>query len=91
MATISTQLRTSRDPTKDELIRHFFAIPDEEDESIANEKEATSKGGDLASAKEGQIEINAVLSLWQEGVEDSYVRLVSSSNARVLNFNGPDM
>ena len=78
MATISTQLRKSRDPTKDELTRHFFAIPDEEDEHGVKSKsmEANSGGSsglDYSSAKEGQIEVNAVLSLGQDGVEDSYV------------------
>lgn len=74
MATISTQLRKSRDPTKDELIRHFFAIADEEESATKSVNGDLSKGGDFVSAKEGQIEVNAVLSLGQEGVEDSYVR-----------------
>ena len=77
MATISTQLRKSRDPTKDELTRHFFAIPDEEDEhgvkSKSMEVNSGSSGLDYSSTKEGQIEVNAVLSLGQDGVEDSYV------------------
>ena len=78
MATISTQLRKSRDPTKDELTRHFFAIPDEEDEHGVKSKSLEvnsggSSGLDYSSAKEGQIEVNAVLSLGQDGVEDSYV------------------
>jgi hypothetical protein len=82
MATISTQLRKERDPTKEELVRQFFAIPDEEDEYGVkpSEKGDTdsakgTNGYDTASVKEGQMEINAVLSLGQDGLEDSYVRL----------------
>ena len=91
MATISTVLRNFREPTREELNRIFFALPPDDSESVANGSassknlKAAEKGG--ADAKEnekkkapeerGEMEINAVLSLGEEGIEDSYVRTQS--------------
>ena len=91
MATISTQLRKFKEPTREELTRHFFALPPREifaDEQQQQQQQGSSKnkspppssggsGSDNGNAEEkGEMEINAVLSLGQEGVEDSYVRVL---------------
>ena len=90
MATISTQLRKFKEPTREELTRHFFALPpreifaDEERQqgSSKNKSQPSSSGGsgsgngDGNAEEKGEMEINAVLSLGQEGVEDSYVRVL---------------
>ena len=82
MATISTQLRKFKEPTRDELTRHFFALPPlDEGDAQPQKQQDSSKSGAAATAaasstngeERGEIEINAVLSLGQEGVEDSYV------------------
>ncbi|KZT21183.1 TBC-domain-containing protein [Neolentinus lepideus HHB14362 ss-1] len=59
MSTISTQLRTFKEPTKEQLTQLFFSIPP----SIT-----------ARSEKDGleRMEINAVLSLSAEAEEDSY-------------------
>lgn len=88
MATISTVLRNFREPTREELTRIFFALPPDDGESVANGAVSGSgrdqdvKSGEKVGAKEkektpeerGEMEINAVLSLGEEGIEDSYVR-----------------
>lgn len=81
MATISTQLRKFKEPTKDELTRIFFSLPPEAllSPSLSANGGDSGKGKGLAAADDGdavagQMEVNAVLSLGQEGVEDSYVR-----------------
>lgn len=77
MATISTQLRKFKEPTKDELTRLFFSLPPE---VLAVVNDAGSGKGKAALADDqdatakGQMDINAVLSMGEEGVEDSYVR-----------------
>lgn len=79
MATISTQLRKFKEPTREELTRHFFALPPLGEGDAQPQQEGSSKNGAAAATsstngeERGEIEINAVLSLGQEGVEDSYV------------------
>lgn len=63
MATISTQLRNFKEPTKDQLNLLFFALPPEV------EHYARQGGGELE-----KIEVGAILSLGVQGVEDAYVR-----------------
>ena len=73
MATISTQLRKFKEPTKEELTRIFFALPPQV--KLSGESSSSGKGKDEQDGSAtGQMEINAVLSLGQEGAEDSYVR-----------------
>ena len=68
MATISTQLRNFKEPTKEQLNLLYFALP----------LDAESHGGDKASNGElEKMEISAVLSLAQQGVEEAYVSLVT--------------
>ena len=90
MATISTQLRKFKEPTREELTRHFFALPPREVLADEERQQGSSKnigpppssggsGSDngIGNAEDkGEMEINAVLSLGQEGVEDSYVRVL---------------
>lgn len=78
MATISTQLRKFKEPTREELTRHFFALPPLNEDDAQPQQEGSSKNGAAPASstngeERGEIEINAVLSLGQEGVEDSYV------------------
>jgi len=72
MATISTQLRKFKEPTKDELTRSFFSIPPENEAPEQSEKGKEKGEDDHDGAPKGQMDINAVLSMGQEGVEDSY-------------------
>ncbi|EJD07449.1 TBC-domain-containing protein [Fomitiporia mediterranea MF3/22] len=85
MATISTVLRNFREPTREELTRIFFSLPPDDVESVSNGSsskngtngkagEKLNLGGVPATTPEerGEMEINAVLSLGEEGVEDSY-------------------
>lgn len=67
MATISTALRNFKEPSKDELTQFFFSIP-------ASTTLAESAKEDLSVGDVDHMEINAVLSLGEVGVEDSYVR-----------------
>jgi TBC1 domain family member 8/9 len=70
MATISTQLRNFKEPTKDHLLHLFFSIP---------EPETSPKNGDKHGVPETEkMEINSVLSLGEHGIEDSYVSLVAA-------------
>ena len=78
MAQISTQLRKFKEPTKEELTRTFFSLPPDVGVSTGSDDGASKqKGAEDTSGTngKGQMEINAVLSLGQEGVEDSYVRI----------------
>lgn len=61
MTTISTSLRTYKDPSKEDQTRLFFALPSEE------------KAGEVGAGMGGEkMEINAVLTLQHQ--EDSFVR-----------------
>ena len=64
MATISTQLRNFKEPTREELNLLFFALPVDA-ETHAGRKDANSELE--------KMEINAVLCLGVQGEEDSYV------------------
>ena len=94
MATISTALRKFQEPSRDDLNRLFFALPGDHP-TAGGETNGGSNGsreklgsGAAASSKEstpeerGEMEINAVLSLGEEGVEDSYVRVFSFAGVR---------
>ncbi|KAH8116325.1 TBC-domain-containing protein [Phellopilus nigrolimitatus] len=76
MATISTQLRSFKEPTRPELTRLFFALPPDEElnpgQDAGGFKSAGEKGERSDDGTRGAMEINAVLSLGQEGLEDSY-------------------
>src|SRR5258706_11494812 len=60
MATISTHLRTYKEPNKEQALRLFFSLPS---------NPSPAEVGDSSYEK---FEINSVLTL--EGQEDSYVR-----------------
>lgn len=90
MAQISTQLRKFKEPTKEELTRTFFSLPPDVgvlDVSASGSNGGVSSAGGSGKEKgeegmsgmngKGQMEINAVLSLGQDAVEDSYVRTSS--------------
>ena len=92
MATISTALRKFQEPTRDELTRLFFSLPSDvsgelplESGSGSGSNAEKSGAGMLSSmstrenAERGEMEINAVLSLAEEGLEDSYVRVLFAS------------
>ncbi|KIJ65220.1 hypothetical protein HYDPIDRAFT_131621 [Hydnomerulius pinastri MD-312] len=66
MSTISTQLRNFKEPTKDQLLHVFFSIPEVPPAPPAKDGEKS------ASVEVEKMEINAVLSLGEQGVEDSY-------------------
>lgn len=70
MATISAELRNHKEPTKDEITKMFFGIPEEK----KREEEAGWGGDGVASRATDRMEINAVLSMGEQGVEDAYVR-----------------
>ena len=75
MATISTHLRSFKEPTKDELNRLFFSLPQEVT------LPTSSSGQDVSNAEGGaggSMDINAVLSLGPDSTEDSYVRRESA-------------
>ena len=65
MATISTQLRNFKEPTREELNLLFFALPLDAE---------THAGPRDANSELEKMEISAVLSLGQQGVEEAYVR-----------------
>ncbi|TFY76730.1 hypothetical protein EWM64_g7281 [Hericium alpestre] len=69
MATISTQLRNFKEPSKEQQTELFFSIP-------RNERTKSEKG-EFADGQEN-MEINAVLSLGVQGVEDSYIVQLTS-------------
>lgn len=66
MATISAELRNHKEPTKDEVTKMFFGIPEE--------KKRSGDEGDAGGKAVDRMEINAVLSMGEQGVEDAYVR-----------------
>lgn len=69
MSTISTQLRNFKEPSKEQLLHLFFSIPEVLTTLPPND-------GDKHSAPEAErMDINAVLSFGEHGVEDSYVSL----------------
>jgi hypothetical protein len=73
MATISTQLRDFKEPSKDQAIRLFFALPrDPSPEDVG--------------AVDNKFEINAVLML-NEGQEDSYVSIISCRRSSEQTLN----
>ncbi|KAF8554319.1 TBC-domain-containing protein [Imleria badia] len=66
MSTISTQLRNFKEPSKEQLLHLFFSIPEVSTTSPLND-------GDKYTAPEAErMDINAVLSFGEDGVEDSY-------------------
>lgn len=72
MATISTALRNFKEPTKDQLTQIFFSIPPSTTLPLSSSQATTNDGPQQEVDK---MEINAVLSLGEQGVEDSYVRV----------------
>ena len=80
MATISTALRNHKEPTKDDLNRIFFGIPDE----VMSNEDLEAGTPTSPSSSGDRMEINAVLSMGEQGVEDAYVRVVSLLS---LEFN----
>lgn len=67
MSTISTQLRNFKEPSREQLLHLFFSIPEVPTTSPA-------KDDDNHSVPEAErMDINAVLSFGEHGVEDSYV------------------
>ncbi|KAH9893221.1 TBC-domain-containing protein [Cubamyces lactineus] len=84
MSTISTHLRNFKEPTKDQLLHLFFALPPSVNPPPANGAGSGAGGGGNAAAAKGEksvgaaeaelerMEINAVLSLGIQGEEDSY-------------------
>ena len=89
MSTISTHLRNFKEPTKDQLLHLFFALPPSVNPPPANGAGSGAGGcGNAAAAAKGEksvgaaeaelerMEINAVLSLGIQGEEDSYVSVV---------------
>ncbi|KAI6009228.1 rab-GTPase-TBC domain-containing protein [Pisolithus marmoratus] len=73
MSTISTQVRNFKEPTKDQLLYAFFSIPDD------SSSLSSSQVGRTKSEKSGpsvdldsKMEISAVLTLGEQGVEDAY-------------------
>lgn len=73
MATISTELRHFKEPDKEDLNRIFFAVPPEtkaKQKSSSNEKNESGMQPEKGLEK---MEVNAVLSLGEQGLEDSYV------------------
>ncbi|KAF8517918.1 rab-GTPase-TBC domain-containing protein [Hysterangium stoloniferum] len=63
MATINTQFRNFKEPSKDQLLRNFFSLP-----PLTTLEDLNPNGGKADSER---IEINAVLSV-TDGQEDSY-------------------
>lgn len=64
MSTISTALRSFKEPTKEQLTQIFFSLP-----SVGS-LDGTEKTSEQHVEK---MDINAVLSYGVQGVEDSYV------------------
>ena len=67
MSTISTQVRNFKEPTKEQLLYTFFSI--HEPPSTLHTKD----GDDSSSGDLDKMEINAVLTLGEPGIEDAYV------------------
>lgn len=64
MATISTQLRNFKEPTREQLNLLFFALP----------PEVEHYGREAGAGELEKIEVGAILSLGVQGVEEAYVR-----------------
>lgn len=73
MSTISTQVRNFKEPTKDQLLYAFFSIPDV---SSSSSQEGHRKDGSNEKSSPpvdfDKMEISAVLTLGEQGVEDAY-------------------
>jgi TBC1 domain family member 8/9 len=70
MATISTQLRNFREPTKEQLTQIFFSLPTTE----PSENVKVNKNGEKTPVPgEETMEISATLTMAPEAEEDSYV------------------
>lgn len=79
MSTISTQLRSFKDPTKEQLTEIFFSIPPFNPAPGTTGNDAGRKGSDRgaqAGEELERMEINATLSLGPEAQEESYVSAV---------------
>lgn len=76
MATISTALRNFKEPSKDQIIQTFFSIPSSTTHNVTIGVGSSHKNGDEEEVD--KMEINAVLSLGEQNVEDSYVRFSCS-------------
>lgn len=73
MTTISTQLRSYKEPSKEDQIRLFFSLPPE------------AKAGDVGAGMGGEkMDINAVITLQQQ--EDSYVRHIATKTSMVADY-----
>lgn len=68
MATISTQLRNFKEPTKEQLTQLFFSLPSDAPVS----ENGTPNGNEKGTGEVEKMEINAVLSLGVQGEEDPY-------------------
>ena len=79
MSTISTQLRNFKEPSKEQLLHLFFSIPEPPD--ISSSKDDDKQGTPEAE----KMDINAVLSLGEQGVEDAYVSLLALTTSEQLN------
>lgn len=78
MATISTALRNFKEPTKDQLTQIFFSIPPSTT-YVSAQPSTQGASKDVGVHEVEKMDINAVLSLGEQGVEDSYVRMGRSS------------
>jgi hypothetical protein len=66
MSTISTQLRNFKEPSKEQLLHLFFSIPELPITSPPDDDDKHS------ASDAARMDINAVLSFGEHGVEDSY-------------------
>ena len=67
MATISTQLRNFKEPTREQLNLLFFSLPPDV------EHRSNGAGEKGSSSDLEKIEVGVILSLGQSGLEESYV------------------
>jgi hypothetical protein len=72
MSTISTQLRNFKEPSKEQLLHLFFSIPELPITSPPDDDDKHS------ASDAARMDINAVLSFGEHGVEDSYVSLFAA-------------
>lgn len=79
MSTISTQLRNFKEPSKEQILHLFFSIP--EVPAIPSQAD-----GDKYSPPEAErMDINAVLTLGEQGIEDAYVSLLEATPYEQVN------